>query len=283
MRHGGIVRAVAVLLILFAIVPAAHAARVIALAPHLAELACAAGACEQLVGVTEHADYPERVRTLPRVGDAHAVNPEAVLALRPDVILAWDGGTPARTVAQLERLKLRVERIRVRSLDDVGQVLVRLGTLLGTEQTARAAQQEYEQAIAALRARYAGAPRLDAMYQVEPDPVFTVNRESPISEAFAVCGARNVFGDYDRIAGPVGRESVIAANPGAIVFGRQDDVAGIRRGWLRFPQMRAVKANNLIAIDADQLARATPRMAQGIAQLCEVLDGARKRLDALRR
>ena len=283
MRRGGARRAVAALVLLVAVVPVSHAARVIALAPHLAELACAAGACEQLVGVTEHADHPGRVRTLPRVGDAHAVNPEAVLALRPDVILAWDGGTPARTIAQLERLKLRVERIRVRSLDDVGLVLLRLGGLLGTEDAACAAQAEYDQAIASLRARYAGAPRIDAMYQVEPDPVFTVNRESPISEAFAVCGARNVFGDHDRLAGPVGRESVIAANPGAIVFGRQDDVAGIRRGWLRFPHMRAVKANNLIAIDADQLARATPRMARGIAELCEALDGARKRLESLPR
>jgi len=282
MRHGGAVRAVAALvLLLLTIVPAAHAARVIALAPHLAELACAAGACDQLVGVVKHADYPEHVRTLPKVGDAHAVNAEAVLALRPDIVLAWDGGTPARTIAQLERLKLRVERIRVGSLDDVGLVLLRLGGLLGTEDAACAAQKEYEQAIAALRARYAAAPRIDAMYQLEPDPVFTVNRESPISEAFAVCGARNVFGDYARIAGPVGRESVIAADPGAIVFGRQDDVAGIRRGWLRFPQMRAVRANNLIAVDADQLARATPRMARGIAELCEALDGARRRLDAL--
>ncbi|MCE3285917.1 MAG: cobalamin-binding protein [Steroidobacteraceae bacterium] len=282
MKPGAVSRAVAALLLLFAIVPAAQAARVVALAPHLAELVCAAGACDQLVGVVEHSDYPERVRALPRVGDAHAANAEAVLALRPDLIVVWEGGTPANTIARLEKLKLRVERIRVRSLDDVGLALLRLGALLGTEDASCAAQKRYADAVDGLRTRYADAVPIDAMYQLEPDPVFTVNRDSPISEAFAVCGARNVFGDYGRIAGPVGRESVIAANPGAIVFGRQDDVEGIRRGWLRFPQMRAVRANNLIAIDADQLARATPRMAQGIAQLCEVLDGARKRLEALR-
>jgi iron complex transport system substrate-binding protein len=283
MRPGVTARAAAVLMALFAIVvPTANAARVVALAPHLAELVCAVDACDQLVGVVEHSDYPEHVRTLPKVGDAHAANAEAVLALRPDMILVWDGGTPTRTIAQLERLKLRVERIRTRSLDDVGQALLRVGALLGKEDAACAAEKDYSQAIGALRARYAGAPPIDAMYQIEPEPVFTVNHDSPISEALAVCGARNVFGGYGRLAGPVGRESVIAANPGAIVFGRQDDVDGIRRGWLRFPDMRAVRANNLIAVDADQLARATPRMAQGIAQLCEALDGARARLGALR-
>ena len=282
MTPRGVLQGAATLLLLVAMVPVAQAARVIALAPHLAELVCAAGACDQLVGVVEHSDYPDRVRTLPRVGDAHAANAEAVLALSPDLILVWDGGTPARTIAQLERLKLRVERIRVRSLDDVGLALLRVGALLGTEDASCAAQKDFSEAIDGLRARYAGAAPISAMYQLEPEPVFTVNRDSPISEALAVCGARNVFGEYDRLAGPVGRESVLAADPGAIVFGRQDDVPGIRRGWLRFPQMRAVRANNLIAIDADQLARATPRMALGIAQLCEVLDGARARLDALR-
>ena len=232
--------------------------------------------------MVEHSDYPERVRTLPRVGDAHAANAEAVLALKPDLILVWDGGTPARTIAQLERLKLRVERIHTGSLDDVGQAVLRVGALLGTEDVACAAQAAYAKAIEDLRTRYAKAPPIGAMYQIEPEPVFTVNRNSPISEALAVCGARNVFGDYGHLAGPVGREAVIAADPGAIVFGKQDDVAGIRRGWLRFPNLRAVRAHNLIAVDADQLARATPRMAQGIAQLCEALDGARARLDALR-
>lgn len=275
-------RAVLVVLALLGTALPAQAARVIALAPHLAELVCAAGACDQLVGVVKYSDYPASVRALPQVGDAHAVNAEAVLALKPDLILSWDSGTPARTVAQLERLKLRVEPIRVQSLDDVGLALQRVGALLGTEDAAGQVEAKFRRDVDALRARYADATPIDAMYQIEPDPVFTVNRNSPISEALGVCGARNVFGDYGRIAGPVGREAVLAADPGAILFGRQDDVEGIRRGWTRFRRMRAVRADNLIAVDADILARATPRMAEGIAELCAALDGARARLAALR-
>ena len=259
----------------------APAARVIALSPHLAELVCAAGGCAQLVGVVRHSDSPESVKALPQIGDAHAVNAEAVLALKPDLVLSWDGGTPAHIVPRLQRLKLRVEPIRVRSLDDVGLALLRIGALLGTEDAACAAESKFRKDIDALRARWANATPISAMYQLEPEPVFTVNRHSPISEALALCGARNVFADIPHLAGPVGREAVLAADPDAIVFGMQDDVAGIRRGWLRFPQMRAVRAGNLIAVDADGLARATPRMAQGTAQLCEALDAARARLAAL--
>lgn len=259
----------------------AQAGRVIALSPHLAELVCAAGACDQLVGVVRHSDYPESVRALPVIGDAHAANVEAVLALKPDLILSWDGGTPARTVQQLERFKLRVVPIRVNTLDDVGLALLRIGALLGTEDAACAEQARYLERIAALRERYANATPLSVLYQIEPDPIFTINRDSPISEALAVCGARNLFADIEHLAGPVGREAVLARDPGAIVFGQQDDVDGIRRGWGRFPGMRVMRANTLIPIDADKLERAAPRMAEGIAELCEALDGARARLGKL--
>lgn len=274
------VRAWLCVLLLCAASPS-QAARVIALSPHLAELVCAAGACDQLVGVVKHSDYPSEVKTRAQVGDAFAVNAEAVLALRPDLILSWDGGTPAQSVAQLRRLGLRVEAIRVRSLDDVGMALLRIGALLGTEDAACAAEHEFRERIGTLRARYANAAPISVMYQIEPEPVYTVNRHSPISQAMSLCGAQNIFADYTQLAGPVGRESVIVANPGAIVFGEQDDVEGIRRGWLRFPRMRALRARNLIAVNADLLARATPRMAQGAEQLCEALDRARTRIKAL--
>lgn len=269
------------LLLLLCAAMQARAARVVTLAPHLAELVCAAGACAQLVGVVKHSDYPAEILARTQVGDAHAVNLEAVLALKPDLVLAWDGGTPAQTVSRLRGLGLRVEPLRVRTLADVGLALLRVGALLGTEDAACGEEQRFREAIEALRARYANAAPIDAMYQLEPGPVFTVNRESPISEAMALCGARNVFASMRVLAGPVGREAVLAADPDVILFGRQDDVAGIRRGWQRFDGMRAVRAGNLLAVDADTLARATPRMAEGTARLCAALDAARGRLRAL--
>ena len=261
--------------------PVQSAMRVIALAPHLAEMVCAVDACDQLVGVVRYSDWPPPVQKVAQIGDAFAINAEAVLALKPDLILYWDGGTSARTLEQLQRLKLRAEPIRVRTLEDVGLALLRVGALLGKEDAACAEQNRFSERIDALRTRYAKAKPIDVLYQVEPDPIFTINRESPITEALAVCGGRNLFGDIAHLAGPVGREAVLARNPGVVVFGKRDDVEGIRRGWARFPNMRALRANNLVAIDADKLERAAPRMAEGIAELCETLDEARKRLDAL--
>ena len=274
-------RALLGVLLLCAALPA-QAMRVIALSPHLAELVCAVGACDQLVGVVKHSDYPAEVRERAQVGDAFAVNAEAVLALRPDLILSWEGGTPAQSVAQLRRLGLRVEAIRVRSLEDVGLALLRIGALLGTEDAACAAEHEFSERIGALRSRYANATPIKVLYQIQVDPIFTINDDSPISQALALCGARNIFGNYKLLAGPVGREAVLAANPDAIVFVREAGADGLRGSWARFPSMRAIRANNLIEIDADRIARATPRMAEGATALCEALESARTRLEKLR-
>lgn len=271
-------RGLAASLLLMLLSVPAGAERVITLAPHLTELVCAAGACDQLVGVVKHSDFPASVRALPQVGDAHAVNIEQLLSLAPDLILSWEGGTPAQTVARLRGLGLRVEAIRVRDMEDIGLALLRVGALLGTEDASCKAEASFRTNIEVLRKRYADARPIKVMYQLDPDPVYTVNGSSPISEAFALCGAQNIFADYAQLAGPVSREAVIAADPDVIVFGEQDDVAGIRRGWRDFPNMHAQQFGNLIAINADKLARATPRMAEGTAELCLALDAARDRL-----
>ena len=252
--------------------------RFVTLSPHLGELVCAAGACSGLIGTVEHSDWPPQVASLPRVGNAFAVNSEAVLALKPTLVLSWDGGTPIATVDQLRRLGLRVEPIRARTLDDIGAALRHVGTLTHTEQTANVAAKAYEDRIAALRTRYATATPIKVMYQLEAEPMFTINRDSPISEAIKLCGGQNIFADQPRLAGAVSREAVIARDPDVIVFGIQDDVAGIRARWSRVPSVRAVRTGNLIAVDADTLARATPRMVQGVEALCTALDEARVRL-----
>tara|TARA_R110000787_G_scaffold20281_17_gene60406 strand:- start:3428 stop:4264 length:837 start_codon:yes stop_codon:yes gene_type:complete len=259
----------------------AQAARIITLAPHLAEMVCTVGACDELVGTINFSDFPEQVKALPRIGDARAINLEQVLSLQPDLILSWDGGTPEQTVARLRGLGLRVEPIRVQTLADVGLALLRIGALLGREDAACQVQGAFEQKIDSLRERYQHATPIRVMYQLEPEPVYTINADSPISGAIELCGAENIFADYKHLAGPVSREAVIAADPDVIIFGKQDDTDGIRRGWARFPGMRARRSDNLIGVDADTLARATTRMAIGTEKLCAVLDQARKRIQQL--
>ena len=259
----------------------AHAAeRVVALSPHLAELACAAGGCERLVGVVAWSDFPERVKALPQVGDAFAVNVEQLVGLRPDLVLAWDGGTPRATIERLRGLKLRVETLAIRRIDEVAGGLRQVGGWLGTPAPADAAARAYAQRLAQLRERHRGAAPLRVFYQIEANPPYSVNRDSPISEAIELCGGVNVFADLPTLAAPVDREAVVARDPQVVVYTKQDDVAAIRAYWRRGPGVAATRAGALYEIDGNLLDRATPRLLDGVEQLCGALTAARARYPA---
>jgi iron complex transport system substrate-binding protein len=259
-------------------VPAAE--RVVTLSPHLAELACAVEACDQLVGVVAWTDFPEQVKKLPQVGDAYAVSVEQVVGLRPTLVLAWDGGTPRETIERLRGLKLRVETLAIRSVDEVAAGLRQVGTWLGTKPAAARVANAYAARLASLRAAHAGDPVARVFYQIETNPAYTVNRDSPISQAIALCGGRNVFADLPMVAAPVGREAVVARDPQVVIYTRQDDVKAIRRYWQGGPHVAASRAGALFAIDGNLLDRATPRLLDGVEQLCAAISAGRAKYPA---
>ena len=272
--------AMAALLGLVFAASAAAADRIVTLSPHLAELTCAAGACDRLVGVVAWSDFPESVGQLPQVGDAWAVNVERVVGLAPDLVLAWDGGTPRETIERLRGLKLRVEAVAIRRLDEVPRALRQIGGWLGTTAVAQRVADDYAQRLQRLRARHAQASPVRVLYQIEANPPYSVNRDSPISEAIALCGGENLFADLPALAAPVEREAILARDPQAILYPKQDDVGAIREFWRRAPAVSATRLGALYALDGNLLDRATPRLLAGVEQVCAALSDARAKIRA---
>ena len=119
---------------------AAPARRIVSLSPHLTELLYAAGAGSRVVGALEYSDYPPEARRLPRVGSEASIDLEAVIALGPDLIVAWPNAGSVRAVNRLAELRFAVFRSEPRELDDIPRSLERLGILAGTsDEAARAA------------------------------------------------------------------------------------------------------------------------------------------------
>jgi iron complex transport system substrate-binding protein len=266
-------------LALCAIVPAAEGEarlRIVSLAPNLTELAYAAGAGSTLVGTVEYSDYPEAARALPRVGDAWRVDPERVLQLRPDLVLAWSSGTPGDTVARLESLGLRVVSIPTYRLADVGAALRTIGKIAGTAAIADAAAATFDAGIGRLRAAHATAPILDVFIEIDDEPLFTVNGRHVISEVVQLCGGRNVFADLPQLAPPVALEAVIARDP-QVILSTDDTIADPRALWRRWTRVAAVRDGTIYSMPSDTLTRATPRLAEGAREVCAALDDARSK------
>lgn len=248
--------------------------RLLSLAPGLTEIAYAAGAGALLVGTVEYSDYPAAAQQLPRVGDAWRVDYERVLALKPDVVLAWESGTPAATIAQLRRLGLHVVEVPTRNLADVPAALRQLGRIAGTEASAEAAARTFETRIARQRERYASRPRLSVFIEIDDEPVYTVNGRHVISEIVALCGGRNVFAGLPQLAPPIATEAVLAADP-QVILTTDDTIVDPYVPWNRWPRLKAVRLGTVYRVPGDLVTRASPRLADGVDATCEALDRAR--------
>lgn len=258
---------------------AAAPPRIVSLAPNLTEIAYAAGAGPALVGTVEYSDYPAAARALPRIGDGWRVDFEQVLALRPDVVLAWTSGTPRATIERLQALRLRVVEVPTFRLADVPAALRRVGDLAGTRAVAEAAAARFEADTRRLRAQYAGSPTLTVFVQIDDEPLFTVNGQHVISEVVELCGGRNVFADLAQIAPQVDMEAVLARDP-QVILTTDDTIADPRAQWRRWPQLAAVEHQAIYAMPSDTVARASPRLLQGARAVCAALDDARRRISA---
>ena len=252
------------------------AQRIVSLAPHATELLFAAGAGSRVVGVSEYSDYPSQAKQLPSIGGSAALDLERILALKPDLVVTWGSGSSAAQVARLRSLGIRIFASEPRSFDDIASSLERLSQLAGVPQAGQAAADAFRARLQRLTAQYAGRPEVPVFYQIWRSPLMTLNDAHLISAAIRLCGGRNVFGNLAQLTPTVNAEAVLVANPEAIFTGSEagpDDLAQ----WRNFPQLLAVRHNNLFTVNADVMTRGTPRILDGAEAMCKQLDSARTR------
>jgi iron complex transport system substrate-binding protein len=256
---------------------AAPAQRVISLGPHLTELVFAVGGGAALKGVIRYSDHPPAAQEVPVVGDAFALDFEAIVKLRPDLVLVWGSGLNERHKARLRSLGLTVYESEIRHAQGIADTLRRLGTLLGHEATAESAARRFESRWHDLARSHAGKPPVRVFWQLWHEPLMTVNREHLIGEAIAACGGVNVFGALPLLTPSVSWEAAVAADPQLIATsGRAGDAGRDFASWQRFANVSAVRRQRFAHIDGNLIGRMGPRFVEGAAALCEAIDAARR-------
>lgn len=252
------------------------ARRVISLAPHLTELMFAAGAGDRLVAAVEYSDYPPAANNLPRVGNSSGFDFEAILALKPDLLLAWRSGNPAASIERLRDLGLTVHVSEVSRLAEIPELIEELGRLAGSGTQARRAAGDFRASYRKLEARYANAAPVTVFYQLIDETLLTLNDRHLVSDAIRLCGGRNVFAGLPALVARVDMEAVLKADPRVIVASGEGSAwPAWRERWQEWPPLAAVRARNLHFIHADLMHRAGPRAIEGAEQLCAVLARAR--------
>lgn len=246
--------------------------RIVSLLPSLTESVCELGQCQRLVGVDRYSNWPAVVKTLPVVGGGLDPNIEAVVALKPDVVVL---ATASRASARLEALGLKVVALEPKTHADVRRVLGKLGELLEVPPEAGALRVWRVIDAGVSAAAQSLPPRVKATrvyFEVNRAP-YGAGTSSFIGETLTRLGVQNIIppelGPFPKL----NPEFVVRANPDLIMVGERNSQGMTQRpGWERIRAVRDKRICVFPIADSDVLVRPGPRMAEAARMMAQCLN-----------
>ncbi|WP_338366510.1 cobalamin-binding protein [uncultured Pseudoalteromonas sp.] len=256
--------------------------RVVALAPHIVENLFAIGAGSNIVGTVDYADYPIEAKSIERIGGYHGISLEKLLALKPDLVIAWKSGNQSEDLEQIKRLGIEVHLSNPTTINALAKELTKLGQLTGYVEQSQQVAEAFTNKLTAIKRRYQNKQQLSGFYQLWAEPMMTVNNNTWINQLIEICQVSNVFAhnptDYPQIS----IENVVIKKPQIIIIPDEHaEQPQAKINWQKWPEVPAVKHNQFIRVDADLLHRFTPRMLDGLADMCDKIDASRKKVKSI--
>jgi len=243
--------------------------RVVALAPSMTDTLVALGLADRIVGVS---DYCPDVGTTPppvRVGGLNNLNVEAVLALRPDLVMSVQNPGDRSLVAFAER-GVALYTDDPQSLAQVFASIEAIGARFHRGERAQELTRTLRERLARVEKANAGRPRPRVYVEVDAQGPWTIGRNSFVRDAVAAAGGDNLFDDVASPYPTVSEEAVATRDPDWILLLHPRDVAFEQRG--AFARLRAVREDRVIAdLDRDLLLHSSPRLVDGVEALAAKL------------
>ena len=242
--------------------------RIVSLLPSLTETVCALGQCAKLVGVDRYSNFPQSVRALPQVGGGLDPQIEAIVALKPDLVLVSNSSPGAQ---RMRGLGLKLLALEPSNFADATRVVRVLAQVLAVD-TAPAVVQAMERDMrAAVQAVPAPARSKSAYFEVNPGP-YAASESSFIGETLAQLGLKNIVPASLGAFPKINPEMVVRAQPDLILVGDNEvDDLSKRPGWSALAAIRAKRICVFDKQDSDTLVRPGPRMATGAMRVAQCL------------
>lgn len=247
--------------------------RIVALVPSITDLILALGEGDRLVARTRY-DTDPRLAALPAVGGGLDPNIEAIIALRPDLVVVWPGADQP-LIGQLDAAGIAVYGAGSQSLEDQERHTRQIGRLLGVEARADSLLAHLDSSFAALATALAGVPVISALYVAWHDPPMTTGPGTFVDSIMSVAGGRNIFDDATSDWPQVNMEEIVSRDPDVLILpvpvtGDSGAIAWVHQtpGWR---DLRAVRTGRVLLVDSELFSRPGPRIIDAANQLAELL------------
>lgn len=250
---------------------------IIVLSPEIAEIICALGAEAEIIGVSEECNYPPSLATKARVGNFSSINREQILSLNPRIVfcssLEQEG-----MANELIKLGLQVAVIYPKSLNELISETERIGKLIGREKEAAVLASKLKSEIDEIEQKAKGKSKPKVYLEIYRNPLMSVSDASFVGELIETAGGDNIFSTLERDYARVNPEAIINAAPEIMICYSQDKLPDIlsRKGWQNIPAIQNKTIYFETELNPDLLQRATPRCIEGMRQLQNIFENARK-------
>ncbi len=239
--------------------------RIVSLAPSETEVVCVLGQGDRLVGRTDYCNFPAEVRDIPSVGGPKTLSIEAIVGLRPDLVLATTI-TDTTIVEGLRAVGVPVLVFRLESLDDVYANIACVGDILGCSDTAELVVSGMRLREESVRANTCHASPVRVMYVLWDDPLIVAGNNTLQNDLITAAGGINIAADAEGYV-IISDETVVSGQPDVIIVS-ETHAAGtvpIKERLLEKPTLSdipAVKTGRIYTIDGDLANRPGPRMIE---------------------
>lgn len=245
--------------------------RLVSLAPSITEILYFLEAGDRLLGVTSYCNFPAEVRNKPRIGTYWDFNLEAILALKPDLVLAMaHQGEGPGALQVLRHWQIPYYLGRADTLPQLFRLIEDIARLTGQEEVARRKLPPLKARVRQVQQRVRNLPRPRVLLEIDQEPLITVGRTSIQGDLIQRAGGANIAANVDQRYPVFNLEEVLKSRPDVILFTGMADAASLPRRmsfWRQWTMLPAVQAGRLHWVEPDLVDRPGPRLVDGLELL----------------
>lgn len=248
--------------------------RIVSLAPNITEILFSLGLDEEVVGLSIHCNYPEKVKNRARIGSYISIDFERVISLGPDLIIATAAGNPKEVVERLEKLGFPTFVIFPKRFDDVPQSIRHIGQVVGRQREALSIVGSMQKRKEKVIERTKDLLRPKVFLQIGESPIVTVGKGSFGDDLIRLAGGENIAAKDREMYPRLGMEEILKRAPEVILISSMDpkgDYGRILREWERWKAIPAVKQGRIHLIDSDLIDRPSPRIIEGLEEMARLI------------
>jgi len=253
------------------------AQRLVSLAPNITEILCALDLEDKLVGVSLFSDHPASVKSIRKVGTFWQPDIEAVIALRPDLVVTLGFVQQRDLAARLRRMGYRCLTVEIDTVEQLFEAIKHIGAATGSANQADKLVCSIKEQLAHIATQLSEAPRPRVLWVVQRQPLRVAGRQTFIDQIITLAGGTNAIGFTIHKYPPIGAEQVISSGADVIIettMGQADpkqQQAQALKYWRRFANLPAVRHNRIYVVDSQLVSRLGPRLPQAVGTVAACL------------